>query len=44
MENNRFFKIEQGSQGRRIIALKLGQGSIKVEHIHSTFPNALKPF
>ncbi len=42
MENNNFLKVDEGSQGRRIIALKVEQGSCKVEHILSTFPNALK--
>ncbi len=44
MENNNFFKVEQGSQGRRFFPFKVEQGSIKVEYISSTFPNALKGF
>ncbi len=42
MENNNFLRVEQGSQGRRFFPFKVEQGSIKVEYIHSTFPNALK--
>ncbi len=44
MENNNFLKVEQGSQGRRFYPFKVEQGSIKVEYIPSTFPNALKAF
>jgi hypothetical protein len=44
MVNNNFLRVEQGSQGRRIFALKVEEGSIKVEYILSTFPNALKAF
>ena len=44
MENNNFLKVDQGSQGRRFYPFKVGQGSIKVEYIPSTFPNALKAF
>ncbi len=44
MENNNFLKVDQGSQGRRFYPFKVEQGSIKVEYISSTFPNALKAF
>ncbi len=44
MENNNFLRVEQGSQGRKVYACKVEQGSSKVEYISSTFPNALKVF
>ena len=39
-----FFRVDEGSQGRRFYPFKVEQGSSKVEYILSTFPNALKAF